>query len=104
MRFSLILPMWDISEVVTRSCSVKKVLLKISQNVQESTCARVSFIIKLQARTAAILLKRDSEVFSCEFYENLNNTFFYTTPLVAASDICMTLQDVPISSFEINPE
>ena len=68
--------MRDISEVVTRSCSVKNVLLKISQNVQESICARVSFIIKLEARTAPILLKRASEVFSCEFYENLNNTFF----------------------------
>ena len=30
-------------------CSVKKVLLEISQNLQESTCARVSFLIKLQA-------------------------------------------------------
>ena len=32
-----------------RSCSVKKVLLKISRNLQENTCARVSFLIKLQA-------------------------------------------------------
>ena len=32
-----------------RRCSVKKVLLAISQNSQESTCARVSFLIKLQA-------------------------------------------------------
>ena len=28
--------------------SVKKVSLKISQNSQESTCVRVSFLIKLQ--------------------------------------------------------
>ena len=28
-------------------CSVKKVLLEISQNSQENTCAKVSFIIKL---------------------------------------------------------
>ena len=27
----------------------KKVLLKISQNSQENTCAKVSFLIKLQA-------------------------------------------------------
>ena len=31
-------------------CSVKKVLLQISQNAQENTCTRVSFLlIKLQA-------------------------------------------------------
>ena len=36
-------------EAVARSCSVKKVLLKISQNSQENTCARNSFLIKLQA-------------------------------------------------------
>ena len=33
---------------VFRRCSVKKVFLNISQNSQESTCARVSFLIKLQ--------------------------------------------------------
>ena len=38
-----------ISEAVARRCSVKKVFLEISQNSQESTCARVSFLIKLQA-------------------------------------------------------
>ena len=32
-----------------QKCSVKKVLLEISQNSQESTCVRVSFLIKLQA-------------------------------------------------------
>ena len=31
------------SEAVAQSCSVKKVLLKISQNSQENSCARVSF-------------------------------------------------------------
>ena len=30
-------------------CSVKTVFLKISQNSQEDACARVSFLIKLQA-------------------------------------------------------
>ena len=48
-------------EVVTRSCSVKKVFLRIPQNSQENTCARVSFLIKL-------------------------NTFIHRTPLVAASE------------------
>ena len=31
-----------------RRCSVKKVFLEISQNSQENTCARVTFLIKLQ--------------------------------------------------------
>ena len=33
-------------ETVVRSCSVKKAFLKISQNSQENTCDRVSFLIK----------------------------------------------------------
>ena len=36
------------TEAVNRKCSVKKVFLKISQNSQENTCARISFLIKLQ--------------------------------------------------------
>ena len=36
------------SEAVVHWCSVKKVFLEISQNSQENTCARVSFLIKLQ--------------------------------------------------------
>ena len=34
------------SEIVAWRCSVKKVFLKISQNSQENTCARVSSLIK----------------------------------------------------------
>ena len=36
-------------EAAVQTCSVRKVLLGISQNLQENTCARVSFLIKLQA-------------------------------------------------------
>ena len=39
----------DPKEVVAQRCSVKRVFLKISQKSQENTCARVSFLIKLQA-------------------------------------------------------
>ena len=35
-------------EAVTHRCSVKKVFLEIPQNSQENTCARASFLIKLQ--------------------------------------------------------
>ena len=41
------------ADTVTRSshrrCSIKRVFLKISQNSHENTCARVSFLIKLEA-------------------------------------------------------
>ena len=39
---------FPIPEAVVRMCSVKKVFLEISQNSQENTCARVSFLVKLQ--------------------------------------------------------
>ena len=35
-------------EAGTRGALLKKVFLEISQNSQENTCARVSFLIKLQ--------------------------------------------------------
>ena len=38
-------------------CSVKKVFLEISQNSQKNTCARYSFLIKLQARPATLSKK-----------------------------------------------
>ena len=70
------------SEAVVRRCSVKEVFLKISQNSQENTCARVSFLIKLQA------LGTLAQVFSCEFCEISKNPLSYRTPPVAASVSC----------------
>ena len=64
-------------KAVAQTCSVKKVFLEISQNSQENTCARASFLIKLQAL---------AQVFSCEFCEISKNTFFYRTPLVVAPE------------------
>ena len=74
--------------------SMKKVFLEILQNPQENACARVSFLIRLQAsgfRPATLLKKKIlAQVFSCKFYEISWNTFFQRTPLVAASVyICM---------------
>ena len=37
-------------EAVARRCSVRKMFLKMSQNSQEDTCARVFFLIKLKKR------------------------------------------------------
>ena len=45
-------------EAVVRRCSVKKLFLEISQKSQENTCARVPFLIKLQAPPATLLKKR----------------------------------------------
>ena len=59
------------AEAVVLRCPVKKVFLKISQNSQENTCARVSLLIKLQA---------SGLVFSCEFCEIFKNIVFYRTP------------------------
>ena len=72
------------SEVVVRRCSVKKMFLEISQNSQENTCVRDSFLIKLQALACNFIEKESlAQVFSCEFCEISKNTFFYRTPPVA---------------------
>ena len=59
------------SEAVARRCSVKKMFLKILQNLQENT-----------------FIKKDTlaQVFSSEFCELFNSTFFYRTPPVIASE------------------
>ena len=68
-----------------RGCSVKKVLLKISQSSQENTCARVSFLIKLQACN---FIKKETlaQVFSCGFWEISKNTFFTEDLWTTASE------------------
>ena len=38
-----------IYKALIESCSVKNMFLEISQNSQENTCTRISFLIKLQA-------------------------------------------------------
>ena len=65
-------------EAVIQRCSVKQVFLEISQNLQEDTCARVSFLIKLQASGLQLYLKKETlaQVFSCEFCEISKNIFF----------------------------
>ena len=48
-----------VAEAVVRRCSVKKMLLKISQDSQKNTCVRVSFLIELQASGLQLYQKRD---------------------------------------------
>ena len=50
--------------------------LEISQNSQENTCARTSFL-KLQPQTCNFIQKETlAQVFACEFCEISKNTFF----------------------------
>ena len=60
------------SEAAAQRNSIKKVFLKNSQNSQETTCARVSFLIKIKKETLA-------QVFSYEFCEISKNTFLQYT-------------------------
>ena len=85
-------------EAVARRCSVKKVFLEISQKSQKNTCARDSFLIK-----ACNFIKKESlaQAFSCEFYEISKNTYFYRTPLVAASETLIAL--ILISCLYLSP-
>ena len=70
-----------VPEAVAQRYSVKKVLVESSQNSQENTCARVSFLIKLQSIKKEALV----HVFFCEFCKISKQTFSYRTPLVVAS-------------------
>ena len=71
-----------LTEAVAQRFSVKKVFIKISQNPQENTCARVSFLIKLQAW--GLIKKEDlAQLFSCEFCEISKNTLFYRKPFLS---------------------
>ena len=56
------------AKAATRGALEKKVFLKFSQNSQGNTCARVPFLIKLQACN---FIKKETllQVFSCEFCE-----------------------------------
>ena len=69
-----------IREAANGGVICKKVFLEISQNSQENTCSRVSFLIKLQACN---FIKKGTlaQVFSCEFCEIPENNFLYRTSL-----------------------
>ena len=53
-------------EAVIRLYYVKKVFLKVSQNSKKNSCAKVSFLIKLQAEASNFIKKETlAQVFSC---------------------------------------
>ena len=71
------LRLWGSAKSSHRRCSIKKVFLKISENSQENTCVRASFLINLQAETCNFIKKETlTQVFSCEFSEIFKNNFF----------------------------
>ena len=69
----------DLIDEITshRKFSVGRLFLEISQNSQENTFVRVSFLIKLQATVCNFIKNKTlAQVFFCEFCEISNNTFF----------------------------
>ena len=68
------------------SVLLKKLHLKIFQNSEETTCAWVSFLIKLQAGGLQLYqMQAPVQVFPCEFFEIFNNTSFEEHLLTTAS-------------------
>ena len=64
----------QLSEAVSWRCSVKNVFLKFSQNWQENTCDRVSFLIKSQVNF--IKKRLWHRCFLVNFAKFLRTTFF----------------------------
>ena len=84
-----LLPEKKYTEAIAQMYSVKNVLFENSQNSQENTFVRVSFLHKVASLRPATLLKKETlaQVFSCEFCKISKNTFLKGTPLVAASEV-----------------
>ena len=73
-------------------CSMKKGILEILQNSQENNCARVFFLIKLQAQTCNFIEKETlTQVFSYEVCKISKNTFLTKHIWATASAHVMNL-------------
>ena len=94
--------LWEITcdvflctEAVTWRCSVENLSLKILQNSQENTCARISFLISWWPEAGSFIKKESlAQVFSYEFCEMFKKTFFYRTPTVTVLFLAGLLQRV----------
>ena len=66
--------------------------LDISQNSQKNNCARVPFLIKLQALGLKLYIKKENlaQVFSCESCKISKNTFFTEHLWVSDSNFWMS--------------
>ena len=77
----------EMPEAAVPRCSVEKVFLEISQNSQESSCARVFFNRVTGLACNFITKETLAQVFSCKFCETSKNTVLYNrTPTVASSE------------------
>ena len=75
-------PMKKFSGFTEARFSLKKVFLKISQNSHENACARVSFLIKLQASSLQLYQKRDSDTgVSLGILQNFKEHLFFSEHL-----------------------
>ena len=59
-----------------RKCCSKKVFLEISQNLQENICAKVSFLIKLQALKTWANLLSFTVITNAKIIQNLKTKLF----------------------------
>ena len=64
-------------ETVAKRCSYKESVLRSFTKFTGNTCARASFLIKLQAEEVCNFIKKEAlaQVFSCEFSKIFKNTF-----------------------------
>ena len=87
-------------EAVVQRCSVKKVFWQISQNSQENTYGRISFLIKLQASSKfqANFIKKPS---STEFIEHLW-LLFLTLIICSVKVLCIWDENTFIKNFHTN--
>ena len=71
------MPTWSCIEVIVRSCSVRKVFLKIWQKFTGNHLCQSLFLIKLQADACNFIKNKTlAQVFSCEFCQIFKNTYF----------------------------
>ena len=75
-----------------RSCSLKKLFLKVLQNSQKSICVGVSDLLTVNRPVAYNFIKKENsaQVFSCEFCEFFKNAFFTEQLWATASLVVMT--------------
>ena len=68
-------------DAVVQKRFVKNMFLEVSENSQENTCGRVSFLIKLQALGQQVYLKRDSgtDCLPVNFVKFLRGPFLQNT-------------------------
>ena len=92
-------------EYVFRRCSIKKMFWENSQNSQENTCARVSFLMKLQGSAYNFIKKRDSGkgvFFWQPFSKNQNWAYLWINSIKCLYNLCFFDRFYCMSSWELS--